>query len=158
MRWGVVEGGHGFDGAMPVRLGAIAVAAIALAFGVGVVGGRATAPHGWTSYADTYARVAPTQFPGKPGADAPLIHRVSAYSKPALWDGVKAWFDGGKAVTGTIDAKAAAVHTFKAAVNGQLRRARLAFLQPADQGRLIDRVLAHFAVGRPLAAGDGHQS
>lgn len=62
---------------------------------------------------DTYARVAPTQFPGKPGADAPLIHRVTAYTRAALWDGVKEWFAGGKEVTGTIDAKTAAVHTFK---------------------------------------------
>lgn len=62
---------------------------------------------------DTYARVAPTHFPTKPGGDAPLIHRITAYNKAALWDGVQAWFDGGKAVSGTIDPKAAAVHTFK---------------------------------------------
>ncbi len=62
---------------------------------------------------DTYARIAPTQFPGKPGADAPLIHRVTAYNRAALWDGVKAWFAGGKEVSGTIDPKTAAVHTFK---------------------------------------------
>lgn len=64
---------------------------------------------------DTYARVAPTHFPMKPGGDAPLIHRITAYNKAALWDGVQAWFDGGKAVSGTIDPKAAAVHTFKGA-------------------------------------------
>ncbi len=62
---------------------------------------------------DTYARVAPTQFPGTPGADAPLIHRVTAYGRAALWDGVQAWFAGGKEATGRIDAKAAAVHTFE---------------------------------------------
>jgi hypothetical protein len=61
---------------------------------------------------DTYARVAPTQFPGKPGGDAPLVHRLTAYSKAALWDGVQAWFDGGKDVSGEIDPKAAAVHKF----------------------------------------------
>src|SRR4051812_34211408 len=44
---------------------------------------------------DTYARIAPTQFPGKPGADAALVHRITAYKRAALWDGVKAWFDGG---------------------------------------------------------------
>jgi hypothetical protein len=59
-----------------------------------------------------YARVAPTLFPAKADGDAPLIHRITAYSKAALWDGVKAWFDGGKEVTGAIDPKAAAVHTF----------------------------------------------
>lgn len=62
---------------------------------------------------DAYARVAATQFPTKPDGDAPLIHRISAYDKAAMWDGVQAWFDGGKAVSGTIDPKAAAVHTFK---------------------------------------------
>jgi hypothetical protein len=61
---------------------------------------------------DTYARIAPTQFPGKPGGDAPLVHRLTAYGKAALWDGVQAWFDGGPAVTGEIDPKAASVHTF----------------------------------------------
>ena len=62
---------------------------------------------------DTYARVAPTRFPAKAAGDAPLIHRVTAYKKAALWDGVKAWFDGGKAATGEIDPKGSAVHTFK---------------------------------------------
>jgi hypothetical protein len=59
---------------------------------------------------DTYARVAPTQFPT---GETALIHRVSAYSKAALWDGVSAWFAGGKEASGTIDPKATAVHTFK---------------------------------------------
>ncbi|HUY33789.1 MAG TPA: hypothetical protein VMV69_13655 [Pirellulales bacterium] len=61
---------------------------------------------------DTYARIAPTLFPGKSDGDAPLIHRITAYSKAALWDGVQAWFDGGQAVSGEIDPKAASVHTF----------------------------------------------
>jgi hypothetical protein len=61
---------------------------------------------------DTYARVAPTQFPGKQDAETPLVHRITAYSKAALWDGVQAWFDSGKEVAGQIDSKAAAVHTF----------------------------------------------
>lgn len=61
---------------------------------------------------DTYARVAPTRFPGKPEGEAPLIHRITAYSKAALWDGAQAWFDGGPAASGTIDPKAASVHTF----------------------------------------------
>lgn len=62
---------------------------------------------------DTFARVAPTQFPTKADGEAPLIHRITAYSKAALWDGVEAWFDGGKEVSGVIDPKASAVHTFK---------------------------------------------
>jgi hypothetical protein len=61
---------------------------------------------------DTYARVAPTQFPATTNGNAPLIHRITAYNRAALWDGVKAWFDGGKEVPGTIDPKASAVHTF----------------------------------------------
>lgn len=62
---------------------------------------------------NTYARVAPTQFPAKADGDAPLIHRITAYSKAALWDGVEGWFNGGEKVSGLIDPKAAAVHTFK---------------------------------------------
>ncbi len=60
-----------------------------------------------------YARIAPTQFPARPDGDAPLIHRITAYSKAALWDDVQAWFDGGKPATGKVNVKAAAVHTFK---------------------------------------------
>lgn len=62
---------------------------------------------------NTYARIAPTQFPAKADADAPLIHRITAYQKAALWDGVKTWFEGGKEASGVIDAKASAVHVFK---------------------------------------------
>lgn len=68
---------------------------------------------GYDAKGDTYARVAPTQFPAKADAEAPLIHRITAYNRAALWDGVQAWFDGGKAVPGEIDPKASAVHTFK---------------------------------------------
>lgn len=60
-----------------------------------------------------YARIAPTQFPMKPDGAAPLIHRITAYSKAALWDGVQTWFDGGPPVSGAIDPKASVVHTFK---------------------------------------------
>ncbi len=60
----------------------------------------------------SYARVAPTMFPGKPDGDAPLVHRITAYSKAALWDDVKTWFDGGKEASGLIDPKAASVHKF----------------------------------------------
>lgn len=65
------------------------------------------------SKGDSYARIAPTRFPGTPDADSPLVHRITAYEKAALWDGVQAWFDGGKAASGKIDPKAAGVHTFK---------------------------------------------
>lgn len=61
---------------------------------------------------DTYARIAPTLFPGKPDADSLLVHRITAYSKAALWDSVQTWFEGGKKASGVIDPKAASVHTF----------------------------------------------
>ncbi len=61
---------------------------------------------------DTYARVAPVQFPATLKGNAPLVHRLTAYSKSALWDGVDAWFKGGPPVSGTIDPKASSVHTF----------------------------------------------
>jgi hypothetical protein len=62
----------------------------------------------------TYARVAPTQFPAadQPHADAPLVHRITAYRKAALWDGVQAWFDGGNEASGQLDPAASAVHKF----------------------------------------------
>lgn len=61
---------------------------------------------------DTYARIAPTMFPRNPDGDSTLVHRITAYSKAALWDRVQAWFEGGPAVNGTIDANASAVHQF----------------------------------------------
>lgn len=61
----------------------------------------------------TFSRVAPTMFPASGGEDAPLIHRITAYSKAALWDGVEAWFNGGNEASGIIEAKSATVHTFK---------------------------------------------
>lgn len=61
----------------------------------------------------TYARVAPTHFPSASVGDAPLIHRMTAYSKAALWDQVDRWFRGGTGVSGTVDAAASSVHTFK---------------------------------------------
>lgn len=56
-----------------------------------------------------YARVAPTHFPG----DTPLIHRITAYKKEALWNQVDSWFRGGPAVNGTVRDTASSVHTFK---------------------------------------------
>lgn len=64
------------------------------------------------SRGNMFARVAPTRFPGKVGGDSPLIHRITAYDRSALWNGVEEWFQGGRAVSGQIDPKAAAVHTF----------------------------------------------
>ena len=62
---------------------------------------------------DTYARVAPTRFPGESSGNSPLLHRITAYSKAALWDRVQAWFDGGPPASGRIDPKASSVSTFE---------------------------------------------
>lgn len=67
---------------------------------------------GTDSQGDTYARVAATRFPANAENEAPLIHRVTAYSRAALWDRVQAWFAGGNEASGRIDAKAGSVHTF----------------------------------------------
>jgi hypothetical protein len=59
-----------------------------------------------------YARIAPTQFPGRAGKDAPLIHRSMAYAKGALWDDVSRWFAGGPKASGRINEAASGTHTF----------------------------------------------
>lgn len=61
----------------------------------------------------TYARIAPTHFPNSAAGDAPLIHRITAYNKAALWDQTDRWLKGGPQPTGTIDATASSIHTFK---------------------------------------------
>lgn len=60
-----------------------------------------------------YARIAPTRFPGSPSGAAPLVHRITAYDRSALWDGVAAWFEGGPAVSGAIDPRGSREHTFE---------------------------------------------
>lgn len=60
-----------------------------------------------------YARVAPTLFPAQATGETPLIHRITAYNRDALWNQCQAWFDGGSAATGTIDPKATAIHPFE---------------------------------------------
>jgi len=60
----------------------------------------------------TYARIAPTSFPRGPQGDSAVVHRVTAYNKKALWDAVKAWFEGGPPAGGVIDPQAAVVHSF----------------------------------------------
>ncbi len=82
-----------------------------------------------------YARVAPVQFPGKPGEAAPLIHRMTAYSKAALWEKVEAWFEGGPPASGRIDPQAAAVHLFKGG-GGATWRIRLPQAKPEDPIRV----------------------
>ena len=60
----------------------------------------------------TYARVAPTSFPRGPKGESVVVHQVTAYKKKALWDAVKAWFEGGPPASGVIDPQEAVVHRF----------------------------------------------
>ena len=41
-----------------------------------------------------------------------LVHRITSYNKKALWDAVKAWFEGGPPASGAIDPEGAVVHAF----------------------------------------------
>jgi hypothetical protein len=61
---------------------------------------------------ETYARIAPTSFPRGPGGDSVLVHRVSSYTRKALWDAVKTWFEGGAPASGAVDSREASLHTF----------------------------------------------
>ncbi|MGO9201523.1 MAG: hypothetical protein ACLQM8_13450 [Limisphaerales bacterium] len=61
---------------------------------------------------ETYARVGRTFFPRGPGNDSVVVHRVTSYTRQALWDAVKAWFEGGSPASGAIDAQQAWVHGF----------------------------------------------
>ena len=77
------------------------------------------------------------------------MHRITAYSKAALWDGVQAWFDGGQAVSGAIDPKAASVHTF----DGQ-GRSHLADLSSQYSPRDKKVPLAWSSFATPVALDD----
>ena len=55
------------------------------------------------SKGETFARMAPTQFPVGPDGQSVMMNRLMVYNKKALWDGVKAWFEGGKPVDGAFD-------------------------------------------------------
>jgi hypothetical protein len=61
---------------------------------------------------ETYARIARTFFPRGPGGDSVAVHRITSYSRKALWDGVKAWFEGGAPASGAIDPTGARMHIF----------------------------------------------
>ena len=62
------------------------------------------------SKGDTYARIAPTQFPAGENGESLVLHQITSYNKKALWDSVKIWLDGGKAATGVIDPEGAVQH------------------------------------------------
>lgn len=61
---------------------------------------------------ETYARMIPPQYPVGADGKSVVMHRLSVYSKKALWDGVKAWFKGGEPVDTAIDPKGTCVETF----------------------------------------------
>jgi hypothetical protein len=48
---------------------------------------------------DTYARVAPVQFPRDNNGNSILTNRLMVYKKAALWDSVESWFKKGGAAT-----------------------------------------------------------
>jgi hypothetical protein len=92
---------------------------------------------------NTYARVAPTQFPARP--DAALVHRITSYTKAALWDGVTAWFEGGEPASGAIDPDAAVVHTFDGHGGATWE------LDPGDDPKLGKVPLAWSSFATPIA-------
>lgn len=61
---------------------------------------------------ETYARIAPTYFPSDPGGESRLVHHITSYNKQALWDPVKAWFEGGTEASGRIRPEGSILHAF----------------------------------------------
>ena len=68
------------------------------------------------SKGQTYARIAPTQYPSGPDGNSDLLHRLMVYNRKALWDKVEAWFKGGKPADGTIDLAGATMQKFQKGV------------------------------------------
>jgi hypothetical protein len=64
----------------------------------------------------TYARIAPTQYPLGPDGNSDLLHRLMVYNRKALWDKVDAWFKTGKPADGTIDLAGASMQKFQKGV------------------------------------------
>lgn len=65
---------------------------------------------------ETFARVAPMWFPVGQDGNTVVLHRLTSYNKAALWDSVKAWFEGGPAptaTTGIVNPAGAFVQQFK---------------------------------------------
>ncbi|HZL35179.1 MAG TPA: hypothetical protein VFC78_07710 [Tepidisphaeraceae bacterium] len=63
---------------------------------------------------ETYARIAPTSFPVGADGNTIALHQLTSYNKKALWDAVKAWFEGGPAVSGAVNPEGAFVQNFRA--------------------------------------------
>ena len=60
----------------------------------------------------TWARVTPTQFPKNATGHSPLVHRITSYSRQALWDSVETWFAGGPVASGELNADGSVLHVF----------------------------------------------
>jgi hypothetical protein len=63
---------------------------------------------------ETYARIAPLLFPISQDGSSLLVHRITAYSRAALWDAAQAWFDGGAPASGAINPAGAVGHALRA--------------------------------------------
>ncbi|MFZ4576585.1 MAG: hypothetical protein ACOYN0_19550, partial [Phycisphaerales bacterium] len=61
---------------------------------------------------ESFARVAPTWFPVGADGKTIVLHRLTCYTKAALWDGVKAWFAGGEPFDGAINPAGEFVQNF----------------------------------------------
>lgn len=67
---------------------------------------------------EQYGRTTRISFPANAGNDSILMHRVTNYNKAALWDGVKAWFDGtGPAVSGSFQTAGSLPMNFNANIS-----------------------------------------
>ncbi|MFO1002422.1 MAG: hypothetical protein U0936_19000 [Planctomycetaceae bacterium] len=64
------------------------------------------------SQGTTWARVTPVQFPCDATGESALVHRITSYNKEALWDDMKAWFEGGPTASGTVAEKGTVLHNF----------------------------------------------
>ena len=62
---------------------------------------------------ERYARVAPTSFPVGADGTTVVLHRLTCYDRRALYDGVKAWFEGGPAVAGAINPAGELIQNFR---------------------------------------------
>jgi hypothetical protein len=62
---------------------------------------------------DSFARVAPTRFPVGADGKTVVLHRLTSYKKSAMWDAVKAWFDGGAKASGAVNPAGEFVQKFR---------------------------------------------
>ena len=62
---------------------------------------------------DSFARVAPTRFPVGADGKTVVLHRLTSYKKSAMWDAVKAWFDGGAKASGAVKSVGEFVQKFR---------------------------------------------